>query len=578
MKKVFQYLRPYLGRMSFGLAVKFTGTIMDLLLPWILSYLIDEIVPTKQVSLILRFGCYMLLCSLIAWSANIAANQMASKVARNTTERIRHDLYKRISYLSSRQTDTFTIPSLESRLTTDTYNIHQMLGMMQRLGIRAPILLLGGIIIMLTLEPFLTLVLLAVLPFVGGIVFYISRKGIPLFTSQQKALDQMVSTVRENASGVRVIKALSKSDYEKKRFAQKNEELVRRETHASMTMAASSPLMNLFLNIGLTLVVIAGAYRVYHGAAKPGVILAFLTYFTIILNALLSINRMFMLYSKGTASARRITEVLDTPMDLTVTPAEDGEAQPDSPVSPAAPWEIAFSHVSFSYYGSRNALTDISFSLKKGQTLGIIGATGCGKTTLVKLLLRLYDPDQGNILIGGRDIRTIPPDELYQMFGVVFQNDFLYADTIEENIRFGRQVTKEQLRETICRAQAASFIDHLPDGTGHMLTIRGTNLSGGQKQRLLIARALALCPRILILDDSSSALDYHTDALLRKAVREQKEQTTSVIVAQRISSIRYADRILMLEQGQIIGSGTHEELMQSCAPYRAIADAQMGGI
>lgn len=569
MKKVFQYLKPYLGRMSFGLAIKFTGTIMDLLLPWILSYLIDEIVPTKRIPLILQFGGYMLLCSLIAWGANIIANQMASRVARNTTEQIRHDLYERISYLSSRQTDAFTIPSLESRLTTDTYNIHQMLGMMQRLGIRAPILLLGGIIITLTLEPFLTLVLLAVLPFVGGIVFYISRKGIPLFTSQQKALDKMVSTVRENASGVRVIKALSKSDYEKERFAQTNENLVRKETHASMTMAASSPLMNLFLNIGLTLVVIAGAYRVNQGVTKPGVILAFLTYFTIILNALLSINRMFMLYSKGAASARRITEVLDTPMDLTVTPSKNNSK---------IPAEISFSHVSFSYYGSQNALTDISFTLERGHTLGIIGATGSGKTTLIKLLLHLYDPDSGSICIGGQDIRTIPPDKLYRMFGAVFQNDFLYADTIEENIKFGRTVTKEQLSETIRRAQAAPFIDSLPDGTGHLLTIRGTNLSGGQKQRLLIARALALSPRILILDDSSSALDYHTDALLRKAIRTQKEPSTSVIIAQRISSIRYADQILMLDQGRVIGIGTHEELMQSCTSYREIAEAQMGGI
>ena len=630
MKKVFFYLKPYLGRMSLGLTIKFTGTIMDLLLPWILSYLIDEIIPKKNISLVLLYGFYMLVCSLIAWITNIVANRMASLVARNTTERIRHDLYARISYLSSRQTDEFTIPSLESRLTTDTYNIHQMLGMMQRLGVRAPILLLGGICVTLTLEPVLTLVLLLSLPFVGGVVFYISRKGIPLFTKQQQAIDKMTRKVRESASGIRVIKALSKTEYEKESFREINEDLVRKETHASKTMAASSPLMNLFLNLGLTLVIVVGAYRVYIGASKAGVILAFLTYFTIILNALLSINRMFMLYSKGAASANRISEVLDTPEDLGVmeapeaseasepeaawkqtrpeavrseTRSEASEAsaseaawkqtrpevagpeaaqnQETVPVTTAsqkpAP-KITFSHVSFSYHGSQNALTDIDFTLEKGQTLGIIGATGSGKTTLIKLLLRLYDPTEGTILVEGRDLRSIPTEELYQKFGVVFQNDFLYADTLAENIRFGRELSADQLTEAVRDAQAYNFIHNIPDGMDHELAVRGSNLSGGQKQRVLISRALAARPEILILDDASSALDYKTDAALRKAIRTHLAGCTSVIIAQRISSIQYADLILMLENGHIIGAGTHSQLMESCPPYREIADAQMGGL
>lgn len=576
MKKIFYYLKPSFGRMSLGLTIKFVGTIMDLLLPWLLSYLIDEIVPQKNVPLVLLYGFYMLLCSFVAWSGNVTANRMASRVARDTAGQIRHDLYSRISYLSSRQIDEYTIPSLESRLTTDTYNIHQMIGMMQRLGVRAPILLIGGIFVTLTLEPFLTLVLLSTLPFIGSIVFYISRKGIPLFGKQQQALDKLVRTVRENASGIRVIKALSKSDYEKERFAEINENLVQKETHAAKTMAASGPLMNLFLNLGLTLVVIAGAYRVYTGAAKPGVILAFLTYFTIILNALLSINRMFMLYSKGAASANRIAEILDAPKDLDVLP-EDAAQMCTEDAAGRIP-EITFRHVSFSYHGTGNAVTDIDFDLYKGQTLGIIGGTGCGKTTLMKLLLRLYDPNDGTVLIGGRDIRTIAPEELYQMFGVVFQNDFLYSDTLEENIRFGRQIEHDALCEAVEHAQAAPFVSELSDGLAHTLTIRGTNLSGGQKQRVLIARALAANPRILILDDSSSALDYKTDASLRQAIRSRENQTTSVIIAQRISSIQYADHILMLEHGTVIGSGTHDELMQNCASYREIAEAQMGGI
>lgn len=554
--------------MILGVTIKFTGTIMDLFLPWILSFLIDEIVPKKNIPQILFYGFLMLVCSVIAWVGNVIANRMASRVARDTTQRLRHDLFSRISYLSCRQTDNFTIASLESRLTSDTYNIHQMIGMMQRLGIRAPILLLGGITMTMFLEPVLTLVLLAVLPFVGGTVFYISRKGIPLYTQLQQAVDRMVRVVRENASGIRVIKALSKTSYEKERFEKANREIVRKETKASVTMAASNPLMNLFLNTGLTLVVVAGAFRVAEGKTQTGTILAFLTYFTIILNAMLSINRMFVLYSKGSASAKRISEVLDAPDDLTAEPADhvDSDAH------------ISFEHVSFSYHTGRNeVLSDISFSLKKGETLGIIGATGCGKSTIIHLLIRFYDPDSGTIRINGDNIRGIPKDDLYRRFGIVFQNDVLFSDTIEENIRFGRSLSDDQIRAAAECAQAWPFISELDEKFKYRLAIRGSNLSGGQKQRVLISRALASHPEILILDDSSSALDYQTDARLRSALSAHFKGTTTIIVAQRASSIRHADHILMLENGKEIGYGTHSELMASCPPYRQISLSQMGG-
>ena len=408
MRKILAYLRPYVSKMALGITIKFIGTIMDLFLPWILSYLIDVIVPKENMREILFYGALMLFCSVAAWAGNVLANRMASRVARDTTQSLRHDLFARISYLSCRQTDAFTIASLESRLTSDTYNIHQMIGMMQRLGIRAPILLLGGIAITLFLEPVLTLVLLAVLPFVAFVVFHISRKGIPLYTQLQKSVDRMVRVVRENASGIRVIKALSKTDYEKNHFSRVNGEVVERETKASVTMAASNPLMNLFLNAGLTLVVVAGAFRVYGGQTQTGTILAFLTYFTIILNAMLSINRMFVLYSKGAASAKRISEVLDAPEDLQVGQRDHKDSE----------YHIAFEHVSFAYHTGRSSVvSDISFALKRGETLGIIGATGCGKSTLIHLLIRFYDPDSGVIRINGDDIRGIPPEELHSKFG-----------------------------------------------------------------------------------------------------------------------------------------------------------------
>ena len=528
MKLIFHYLKPYVPRMSVGLFIKFIGTIMDLLIPWILSYLIDEIVPQKSMRKILLFGGIMVLCSVTAWLTNILANRMASKVARDTTERLRHDLFRKVSYLSCRQVDDFTVPSLESRLTTDTYNIHQMIGMMQRLGVRAPILLVGGVFVTLTLEPVLTLVLLAVMPFAGGVVWYISQKGIPLYARQQRAVDTMVRTVRENASGIRVIKALSKSDYERKRFQEINSELVKRETKASVTMAASNPLMNLFLNVGLTLVVIAGAFRVYAGVSKPGVILAFLTYFTIILNALLSVNRMFMLYSKGVASAGRIREVLEAPEDLEIHTDVEQKSTENY---------LSFEHVSFSYRGGAVSVSDIDFTLKEGQTLGIIGGTGSGKTTLIKLLMRFYDPQKGCIRIEGQDIRSIPSEKLHTLFGVVFQNDVLFSDTIAENVRFGRNLEKEQLNQAAKSAQASEFIDSLEEGMEYRLAIRGSNLSGGQKQRVLIARALAADSPILILDDSSSALDYRTDARLRQVLKQKKTKPLSSLILSCLAEI-----------------------------------------
>lgn len=570
MGKILSYLRPFVPRMALGLLIKFTGTIMDLLLPWILSYTIDEIVPRKDVSLVFIWGFFMILCSIAALVTNIIANRMASRVARDTTQAIRHDLFEKISYLSCRQVDEFTIPSLESRLTSDTYNIHQMIGMMQRLGVRAPILLMGGIIITLALEPVLSLIMILTLPFVGLLVYFVSKKSIPLYTSLQRSVDTLVRTVRENITGIRVIKALSKTEYEKRRFFDVNSNVVKNERKAGVTMALTNPAMNLLLNLGLTLVIIAGAYRINAGLTQPGEIIAFLTYFTLISNAMLSVTRMFVVYSKGSASAERIRQVLETPEDLALGPEDHVENG----------YHITFENVSFKYHKSENnenCIENISFALKKGETLGIIGATGSGKSTVIRLLMRLYDPDEGRIRISGDDIRCIPAKELHTKFGVVFQNDFLYADTIESNIKFGRELDEEQVRLATGCAQASEFIDALPDGLRHMLTMKSSNLSGGQKQRILISRALAAKPEILILDDSSSALDYKTDSLLRKALSEHFSETTTIIIAQRASSIMHADHILILEDGRALGYGTHEELLASCDIYREICTSQMGG-
>lgn len=568
MRKILKYLKPYAFKIAAGTTIKFLGTIMDLLLPYILAYTIDSVIPKESVSLIVIWGTAMILCAFVAVIANIIANRMASKVARDSIEEIRHDLFERITLLSCKQVDELTIPSLESRLTTDTYHLHQMIGMMQRLGIRAPILLIGGMIVTLTLEPLLALILLICIPIIGAVVFFISRKGIPLYKDLQKSVDRLVLTMRENITGIRVIKALSKVDYEKERFEQVNTEVVKKEKKAGITMASSNPIMNLLLNIGLTLVIITGAFLVNSGAMLPGKILAFLNYFTIILNAMLSITRMFVMFSRGSASADRISAILDTPYDLEVEEEKEKKFED---------YHIAFDNVSFSYLKKKNNINDLSFYIKKGETLGIIGETGCGKSTVIRLLMRLYDPDEGNIYINGQNIKSIEKDKLHTKFGVVFQNDFLFADTIYENIDFGRHFSEEEIKRACVDAQASEFIDSLEDGLSHRLATKASNLSGGQKQRLLLARALLSKSEILILDDSSSALDYKTDALLRNALKNNFKDSTKIVIAQRISSIMNADKILVLENGEPIGYGTHDELIKSCDIYKQISLSQLGG-
>ena len=567
MKGILKYIKPYILQMVLGLIIKFTGTIMDLCLPWILAYMIDDIIPKNNVNLIFIYGVIMVICSIIAVTNNIIANRMASRVARDVTREIRHDLFVKISYFSNTQIDKYTIPSLISRMTSDTYNIQRLIGVMQRLGVRAPILLIGGVIVTLTLEPVLSLVLIATLPFVGIMVYYVSKKGVPYYSEFQMYVDKLVRIVRENIIGIRVIKALSKTEYEKSRFEKINKDTSDKEKKASIVMGISSPMMNLILNLGLSIVIIVGAFRVNSGTTEPGKIVAFLTYFTIILNAMLSITRMFVLYSKGSASAMRISEVLEEDEDIVIKNEDYIESK----------YHIEFNNVSFSYNKDVNAISNINFKLKRGETLGIIGATGSGKTTIIKLLMKFYEVDEGKIRINGYDINGVDKNELHKKFGVAFQNDMIFENTIYENIKFGRDLRKEDIFRASEYAQAKEFIENLREKYNEHLTSKGSNLSGGQKQRVLISRALAKKPEILILDDSSSALDYKTDSLLRKAINDNFKDTTTIIVAQRISSIKNADKIIVLEEGKIIGYGNHDDLIKDCYVYKEISDSQMGG-
>ena len=561
-----QYLKPMFRSILWGLFMKSTAAVMVLLLPYLLAYVIDDVVPLNDLRLVLFYGVLMIAIAILGWIFDIKANRLAVSVAKDATNKIRHDLFDKTIKLSNRKIDSFTIPSLESRLTSDTYNIHQFIGMMQRMGVRAPILLVGGVIITFVMEPVLALILLATLPFIAFLVFYRSKRGIPYYTLVQKATDKMVSVVRENAWGARVIKALSKTYYERKRFARTNSDLSNKEKHAATLMAIINPAMNLFMYAGLSLVIIIGAYRVNLGLSATGKIIAFTNYFTIISTATMSIGRIFIMASKGIASAKRIEEVLMTKDDFAI--CNDTSLHDE--------FAINFEHVDFSYLGKKLNLKDISFKLKKGATLGIIGPTGSGKSTILQLMLRFYDANKGHIYIMGHDISSYHLDELRAHFGVVLQSDFIFEGSIRENITFNAFKSDEEIKRAIAIAQAG-FVYQRDNALENKLNAKGSNLSGGQRQRLYLTRAILSGADILVFDDASSALDYETDAKLRLAIERELSHKTKIIISERVSSIKHSDEILMLDKGEVIAQGKHEELLKCCPLYAAIARSQMGG-
>ena len=567
MELIKHYLRPYVKRMILGMSFKMAGTVMELLLPGLLAYILDTLIPARNRNGVFVYGALMILCALLAWVGNVGANRAAASVARDSIRTLRHDLFGKITRLRASEIDRFTPPSLISRMSTDTYYVYRMIGMMQRIGIRAPILLLGGIIITMTLDAALSGLLLALMPLMGLTVYLISRRGVPLFTRSQEHIDRLTRIVRENLTGSRIIRALCKTGDEKARFRAANDEAARSEVLAASTMAVNGPIMSLILNLGLVLVVFVGARRVDGHQTEPGVIIAFLSYFTIILNAMLTITRILTMYSKALASAGRIREVMDA--------AEEEEAGKAEGI-PGAP-AVQFDHVSFAYnkQTGQKDVSDLCFTLEKGQHLGILGPTGSGKSTLIRLLLRLYDADEGTVYVDGRDVRDLSMSSLRSGIGVVFQNDTVFRGTLGDNVTLGRKVSLEEVERALRDAQAEGFVTE-KGGVDGAVVSRGHNLSGGQQQRLMIARALLGGRKILILDDATSALDYRTEAALRGRLREYRDSTV-IMIAQRISAVMHCDKILVMEDGEIRGQGTHHELMRDCALYREIAALQLGG-
>ncbi|MBQ3796364.1 MAG: ABC transporter ATP-binding protein [Butyrivibrio sp.] len=575
MKLILRTMGKYKWAIVLAIFIKLLGTMTELTLPYILEYMIDHVVPAGNMRDVVLWGLLMFVAAVLCRQLNVTANRKAINNAHKMSFDVRQALFKKTANLSGDKFDSFGLPSLISRMTSDSYNVQAAVAQVQTLCVRAPMMLFGGVIMTLMMDWALAMILIVMLPFLIFVVLFVSSKGIPLYTGVQAKLDSVVRIMRENITGIRVVKALSKGKFEKKRFAKANDEMARSDMRAGTIMAIPGPFMQLCLNIGLTLVVIFGAIRVNRGQMQPGVILAFLTYFNMISMGVMGLNRIFMSMSKASASADRIDKVLST---------EDGWDIIEDTGNNRG--HIKFENVSFSY-GSESktdadfaggkrerALENISFSLNKGESLGIIGPTGCGKTTVINLLMRFYDPEQGSIIIDGRDVKTYEKDELRRKFGVVFQNDMVFNDSIKNNIDFGRDIPQEKLDAAATDAVASEYIDSLEGKMEYMAAIKGANLSGGQKQRLLVARALAADPEILILDDSSSALDYKTDATMRNAIKKNHKDSTLIMIAQRVSSIMGMDHIMVMDNGACIGYGTHEELMETCPAYKETFEMQ----
>ena len=610
MKLIFTYIGHYRRAVALAILIKLAGTCSELLLPYILEHIIDHVVPARELRAVLLWGAAMFIAAIVCRALNVAANRRAIENAHRISYEIRQALFEKTARLDGAQFDAFGLPSLISRMTSDSYNVQSAVQQLQSLCVRAPIILIGGIAVSMLMDPPLAMILVILLPLILAVIVLISGRGIPMYTSVQRELDRVVRIMREDITGIRVVKALSKEEYEKRRFDEANRSMAQRDIAAATVMAIPGPLMQLLLNTGLTAVVLVGAARVNSGEIRPGVILAFLTYFNMIAMGVMGLNRIFMTISKASASADRIAQVLAAPETKTAAPAEgtaeqdkagQGAAEQGTVVHGAAeqgvpdgaaeePPAIVFDHVDFRYgedsadhegfVGETRemALSDIHFTLRKGESLGIIGPTGCGKTTIVNLLLRFYDPVRGSVSVDGRDVRTYEPETLRRKFGVVFQNDLLFHDTLRENIDFGRGLTEEQIRGAVRDAMAETFIAEVPGGLEHVAAIRGADLSGGQKQRICVARALAADPEILILDDSSSALDYRTDAQMRAQIAQHHGDATLIMVAQRVSSVMNMTRIMVLDSGRIIGYGDHRTLMETCPAYREICEIQMGAL
>ena len=570
-KRYKSYILPYKSAFILGPLMMVTEVLGEILLPQFMSMIINHGVAQKDGGYILKMGLVMAITSFLMAAGGILGAYFAAKASISFTSDLRRDLFARVQQFSFKNIDTFSTGSLVTRLTNDIQQVQNLIMMGLRMMLRAPGMFLGALVMAFWMNAELAAVILVVIPLLTAAIVWILRTAYPRFTAMQKALDTLNSGIQEVLTNVRVVKSFVREDYEEKRFADTNRELKEAGLRALKIVIATMPVMMFAMNVTTLAVVWFGGNLIIGGRMAVGELTAFTTYIVQILMSLMMLSMVFLQSSRAMASIRRIDEVLDEPIDL----SDENASQKDRKVEKG---RVEFKDVSFSYReGGEPVLSHISLTAEPGETIGILGATGSGKTSLVQLIPRLYDVTEGSVRVDGIDVREYSLKNLRDGVGMVLQKNVLFSGTIEENLRWGDETaTEEEVRRAAVYAQADSFVNSFAEGYKTEMGQGGVNVSGGQKQRLCIARALLKKPKILILDDSTSAVDTATEAAIRTAFREDLKDTTKFIIAQRLSSLEYADRILVLEDGRIIGEGTQEKLLASCEAYREIYETQYG--
>ena len=570
-KRYKSYILPYKSAFILGPLMMVTEVLGEILLPKFMSMIINHGVAQKDGGYILKMGLVMAITSFLMAAGGILGAYFAAKASISFTSDLRRDLFARVQQFSFKNIDTFSTGSLVTRLTNDIQQVQNLIMMGLRMMLRAPGMFLGALVMAFWMNAELAAVILVVIPLLTAAIVWILRTAYPRFTAMQKALDTLNSGIQEVLTNVRVVKSFVREDYEEKRFADTNRELKEAGLRALKIVIATMPVMMFAMNVTTLAIVWFGGNLIIGGRMAVGDLTAFTTYIVQILMSLMMLSMVFLQSSRAMASIRRIDEVLDEPIDL----SDENASQKDRKVEKG---RVEFKDVSFSYReGGEPVLSHISLTAEPGETIGILGATGSGKTSLVQLIPRLYDVTEGSVRVDGIDVREYSLKNLRDGVGMVLQKNVLFSGTIEENLRWGDETaTEEEVRRAAVYAQADSFVNSFAEGYKTEMGQGGVNVSGGQKQRLCIARALLKKPKILILDGSTSAVDTATEAAIRTAFREDLKDTTKFIIAQRLSSLEYADRILVLEDGRIIGEGTQEKLLASCEAYREIYETQYG--
>ncbi|MEH7076862.1 ABC transporter ATP-binding protein [Neobacillus drentensis] len=569
MIKLIKFLKPFQIPIYLVLGLVLLQSLSELYLPTLMADIVDKGVVTGDTDYIWKIGGFMLLVAAGGMVCSIAASFYSAKAASGFGKLLRSRVFSHVGNFSLHEFDQLGTASLITRTTNDITQIQQVLVMMLRMMAMAPMMCIGGIIMAYSKDAKLTLVLAVALPVLVLAIVVIARKGIPLFKAMQVKLDNLNRVLRENLTGIRVIRSFNRVEHEKKRFDEANWDLTQTAIKVNKIMAAMMPIMMIVLNLTTVAIVWFGGIRISNGHMQVGDMMAFIQYAMQIMFSFIMLSMMFVMIPRASVSAVRINEVLATNADI---------SDPKVPVSSTdKKGHVEFQHVTFSYPGAEMpAISNISFSMEPGKVTAIIGGTGSGKSTLINLIPRFYDIDNGKILVDGVDVRDLTQEQLREKIGFVPQQAILFTGSIAENIRYGKEeATIEEVEHAAEIAQAKEFISTMPDGFDAVIAQGGTNVSGGQKQRLSIARALVRKPEIYIFDDSFSALDFKTDAKLRAALKRETGDSTVLIVAQRVSTIIDADQIIVLDNGEIAGIGTHRGLMESSEVYREIVMSQL---